>query len=560
MKKRAIIAVCVALLVGTPSANGQGFLKGLKKLGEKIEKTLESNTSSNCSKEGNNSKSNLRQGNNSSKRVQSNDGNMEDEKPTVRLPEQHTALFEPLGYPAEPTYGTKSIKPVVPPVGPSKQVAWVDKMPNPRELDNYSLVAELKMLETSVEDGIIERLSPADHRLETIRAIVLERCNALNKFVELYNDVKDEYKDPEAYNWVINGSHRNMAEILGGNAYKTLIRSSLEPLFSPTAYINDDTKAYFAAHGGYENALNVKWTKWDPEPNKKEIGTSNTGTKGKVLSENGSGAHVDIDGIIYILHNNGYRAFMSELATTAVAGKDIVIPDYVEYNGKKYAVESMRGGLFSNTKIKSVKLPATLDEIPNGAFRNTAITEIVIPASVKVVQGSAFFDCKNLTKVVFESECMDAVHGCFQNCVKLQSIVFPKKLKEGMSYDMFRGCTSLTNVTLPDNLQSIPSHMFCGCKSLKSISIPMSVKKIDDSAFDDCPITTLSIPGVNEIDEGTFSDCKTLKALKINSTLKAKLIEDNFWLYVTNFGDNPYLKPKLTGNTVSVADGIVVIE
>ena len=60
MKKRAIIAVCVALLVGTPSANGQGFLKGLKKLGEKIEKTLESNTSSNCSKEGNNSKSNLR--------------------------------------------------------------------------------------------------------------------------------------------------------------------------------------------------------------------------------------------------------------------------------------------------------------------------------------------------------------------------------------------------------------------------------------------------------------------------------------------------------------------
>ena len=86
MKKRTILTVCIALLFGTPSANGQGFLKGLKKLGEKVEKALEKNTSSNRNQEENSGKSNLRQGNNSSKRVQNNDGSMEDEKPTVRLP------------------------------------------------------------------------------------------------------------------------------------------------------------------------------------------------------------------------------------------------------------------------------------------------------------------------------------------------------------------------------------------------------------------------------------------------------------------------------------------
>lgn len=121
-----------------------------------------------------------------------------------------------------------------------------------------------------------------------------------------------------------------------------------------------------------------------------------------MIEEVGAGATVDIEGVLYVLHNSNNggasHAFISEVAKTAVAGKNIVISDYVTYNGKKYPVTEMRGNIFSGTAIKSVKLPSTLTEISNSAFRETPITEIVIPASVKIVQGSAFYGCKNLTK------------------------------------------------------------------------------------------------------------------------------------------------------------------
>ena len=154
-------------------------------------------------------------------------------------------------------------------------------------------------------------------------------------------------------------------------------------------------------------------TKWDPKPVKQSISTSGSSQSGTIVSENASGATVDIDGIIYIVHASKGFAFASEAVNTAVAGKDIVMPDYINYKGKRIPVTEMRGDIFWGKSIKSIKLPSTLTEISNAALRETGISEIVIPASVKIIQGSAFYGCKNLKKVVFESDRIDELHGCF---------------------------------------------------------------------------------------------------------------------------------------------------
>ena len=368
-----------------------------------------------------------------------NNKNAEDEAPTVRLPETHTALFAPLGYPVEATYGIKSVKPVMPPREASDQVNWSEKQPNVYELDNQSLVAEFLMLDDCFADGYIKTLTPAHWRYdEIVKGELWARVGALNKMVEQYNEAKEEY-GADTYQWVINGIHNKIASVLDSREYKTLIRSSLTPLFTlKDKWISDETKAYFNAHGGYENAHKANWTVWDPQPNKKSITTSASGQTGKVIEEVGAGATVDIEGVLYVLHNSNNggasHAFISEVAKTAVAGKNIVIPDYVTYNGKKYPVTEMRGNIFSGTAIKSVKLPSTLTEISNSAFRETPITEIVIPASVKIVQGSAFYGCKNLTKVVFENDVMDEVHGCFQKCINLKNVKFPRRVGHELRY------------------------------------------------------------------------------------------------------------------------------
>ena len=476
--------------------------------------------------------------------------------PGVRLPKEHTALFAPLGYPVDASWGVQSIKPVLPPTAAAKQVDWVDKMPYIFNLDNRSAVDEYILLNQCKEDGYIEPLTPADHRYDNIKSEVFARADELNALVKYYNELLDEYDsgDPQ---WVIAGLENKLAAVLGGEIYKRTLRSSIAPLFELKGFINEDTRAYFAAHGGYENAIGQTLTVWDPQPDKKGITTSVPGQTGFVVDEVGAGATVDIEGVQYVLHNQSGRscwAFASEVAATAVAGKDMVIPDYIYYNGREFPVQSMRGGLFNGTTIKSVKLPNTLTEISNAVFRGTPITEIVIPASVKKLQGSVFQDCTKLAKVAFEGDYMEEFSGSFRNCTSLKSVVCPRRV-DMISYDMFSGCSNLTEVVLPENIKEIPSGTFEGCRKLTKIDVPATVTKIGMSAFGNCGVTELDLRNVTEFEGFCFTGCKALKKVILSSKLKDDFLTETY----TEFMDCPLLQVKYENNQYIYPAGFVFV-
>lgn len=474
--------------------------------------------------------------------------------PGVKLPKKHTALFAPLGYPADASWGVKTVKPVMPPTAAAKQVDWVDKQPDIFQLDNQSAVDEFLLLDQCKEDGYIEALTPADHRYYSIKSEVFARAEELNAMVRYYNELLDEY-DSEDPQWVIENIETKLADLLGGDLYKRTIRSSIAPFFALKDAIDEDTKAYFAAHGGYENAVNKNLTVWDPQPDKKGVTTSISGQTGFVVSEVSAGATVDVDGVQYVLHDRNNRwAFASEVSKTAVAGKDMLIPDYIYYNGKKFPVESMRGGLFSATTIKSVKLPNTLTEISNAAFRGTPITEITIPASVKKLQGSVFQGCTKLAKVTFEGDYMEEFSGSFQNCTSLRSVVCPRRV-DMISYDMFTGCSNLTEVVLPENLKEIPSSMFDGCKKLTKIDVPHTVTKVGMSAFANCGVTELDLRNVTEFEGFCFNGCKALKKVILSSTLKDNFLTETY----TEFMECPLLQVKWENNQYIIPPGFVFV-
>lgn len=590
MRIQLIALFCACLMAAPCPMQAQGLLGKLKNVGKNIGKNMERKavnkvtgtvnsaandavskvtkgkvTSSPVKMKGKSSakqKARDKQLNDYATAVLGPDGNRnaEDEKPTVRIPEQHTALLAPLGYDIEKPEGRQTYKPVQPPKEANQQVAWRDKQPMPSLLTNASLVAEYQMLSNAHTYADMS-LSPAYHYKSQISDEIYDRTNALEKLRKGIKEAKDEYTMTDTYNWVINGIHDNVVRILQSNEYKRLIRSSVEPLFTVNFFDDpSEMKTYFAEHGGLANAHKVTWTKWDPEPNKQQVRTSTGQTATVVSSAGKSGSTIDIGGVIYIIHTNYRQAYVKEVVKTAVAGKDIVIPDRVEHAGVMYPVTEVIADAFASAKIRSVKLPSTLKEIGNGAFRDTPLTEVTIPASTQVVRGSAFAGCPNLTKVVFAATSMKEIQGCFMRCPKLQSVTFPASLSADMSYDMFRSCTSLTTVVLPKNLRTLPQKMFDGCKSLTKLDLPTTITKVDDDAFAGCSITSLYLPNVTEISESSFSDCKTLKSITINSKLKAKLMEENFWLFVTNFGnDNPNFPLKINGNTMSLPSSIKVL-
>lgn len=558
------IVLCGAILLTArhQEAHAQGFLNKIKKVTKQVEQKVDNvldrkPSKGKMPKKSNGSKTSI------DRQVDamvgaSNNRNAEDQAPTVRIPKNHTALLAPLGYDIGPEYGVKTVTPQQPPAKADKQVAWRDKMPDPRLLTNACLVEMFEMLRDA-SDYADMSLSPAGAYGTLVDEVLLDRIEAMEKMKASIEEAESEYDDPDTYNWVINSSHRMVVRAISSDAYKALVRSSVEPLFTLKKKFDDYTEmtSYFEKHGGMKNTHKMTLTKWDPEPNKEKVSTS-SGASGTVVDSNASGGTIDISGVYYIVHIKQNRAIVKNVEKDALRGKDIVIPDYVTFKGTKYPVTLVAASAFENAQINSVKLPSKLKEIGLKAFRATNIKELVIPASVKKVEGSAFAYCPNLTKVTFAALNMDLIEGCFAGCHKLQSVTFPASLTRDMTYDMFRDCPMLTTVTLPKNLRTVPQQMFSGCKSLRKIDLPATVTKIDGHAFSGCPITDLVITGVTEVDDSSFMGCASLKTITINKTLRDKLIDDNYWLYTTNFSDNPSLQLVVKNGQVSLPAGVKV--
>ncbi len=82
----------------------------------------------------------------------------------------------------------------------------------------------------------------------------------------------------------------------------------------------------------------------------------------------------------------------------------------------------------------------------------------------------------------------------------------------------FRNNPSLTTVTLPNSITTIPDNAFNGCTSLASMVIPDAVTSIGVSAFEDCTalVTVTMSNGVSTIGRAAFKNCIHLKSIVIS--------------------------------------------
>ncbi len=92
----------------------------------------------------------------------------------------------------------------------------------------------------------------------------------------------------------------------------------------------------------------------------------------------------------------------------------------------------------------------------------------------------------------------------------------------GIGEYAFAGCTSLTDIRLPDTVKSIGNYVFSGCTSLTSIQIPDGVTSIGNGAFYNCyALTSIEIPEfVTYIGAFAFSGCYKLVEVINRSSLE----------------------------------------
>ena len=247
--RNQVFILCSALFLfaGHNDAHAQSFLKKLgKRLEQKIENTVEGKISRTVKGTVNGAadktvrtvtggkvkSSPVRAGGQSSSRQSArnrrleqqadamlgpdHNRNAEDAAPTVRIPKEHTALFAPLGYGADPSLGTKTFKPVNPPVQAADQVAWSGKMPAPQSLTNQSLVDMYNMLSTA-SDYADMSLSPARHYLSNVTSVLFGRIDALDELYENIQEAREKYSMTDCYEWSINISHSYLVRVISSD-------------------------------------------------------------------------------------------------------------------------------------------------------------------------------------------------------------------------------------------------------------------------------------------------------------------------------------------------------
>ena len=152
-------------------------------------------------------------------------------------------------------------------------------------------------------------------------------------------------------------------------------------------------------------------------------------------------------------------------------------------------------GLFRGcTGLRLFEIPSFVRKIRNNAFEDTRLQSIVIPDSVEEIEEYAFRNCRNLMNVTLSKNLKTLPSGLFSGCTSLEEIKLPASLSgnepDGSPYEgPFSSCSSLKTITFEEGFKMIPGKLFKNCTGLRQIHIPESVTHIGENTFENTQLT-----------------------------------------------------------------------
>lgn len=149
------------------------------------------------------------------------------------------------------------------------------------------------------------------------------------------------------------------------------------------------------------------------------------------------------------------------------------------------------------------------------AFSKTGVKNVTVE-NISTVGEKAFSDCKSLKKLtigvpdeITAAAGLSVPEELAANCASLQTVDFtghPENLSI-IRAAAFMDTTSLTEITLPDNICLIEKLAFCG-SGIKSIHLPDNLKQIGIRAFRSSGLKSITIPDKTvKLGEDVFEDC-----------------------------------------------------
>jgi len=219
-----------------------------------------------------------------------------------------------------------------------------------------------------------------------------------------------------------------------------------------------------------------------------------------------------------------YEVTNSVITITKYKGTktDVTVPAAIDSK----AVGAVGANAFAGTAVVSVSLESGITSIGGKAFSGCAALEFVsIPATVAAIAVNAF-EGSSKARIAAPSGCTAAAFaanagiaaaypyeiddGVYQfevydnyavilTCKSAETEITVPTVLYGKTVTVinsqaFVNLTSLTKVTLPENLTALLAHAFVGCTALQTVVFPASVINIGEKAFDNCPNVKFEAP------------------------------------------------------------------
>ena len=141
---------------------------------------------------------------------------------------------------------------------------------------------------------------------------------------------------------------------------------------------------------------------------------------------------------------------------------------------------------------------------------------LTLPTSLKTIKKNAFSGNTSLTSVTVGNQVTEIEEGAFADCTKLASVSLGSKV-ETIGDSAFSN-TVLKKITFGDSVQSIGSGAFQGCAKLASVTLGSKVETIGDSAFANTAVTEMTFgSSVQSIGSGAFQNCTSLRKVTFNN-------------------------------------------
>lgn len=170
--------------------------------------------------------------------------------------------------------------------------------------------------------------------------------------------------------------------------------------------------------------------------------------------------------------------------------------------------------------------------------------------TVTEIGDQVFWGCNTLTEVTLPNTVKIIGYQAFCKCSNLTNVTIPEGVKK-IGQAAFYGCSQLTSITIPSTITNMDTA-FSGNTVLSHVTLTNGISKISSNAFERCTgLTEVEIPAsVDQICPFAFNGCTNLKRVLLEKNIKT--INVNAFKDCTNLSDVKYNGYKTDWDRVTV--------